>query len=202
MGTEFEIKLRVESETFMKAILNDSMINSFGEFSIISMHAYYYDTATLDLLNAKYSLRIRKENRQYFATLKRGHFSENKGVFFRNESNVSLKNKEFSIDIFKNEKENLKYITKGKKLNVILEADFIRRKMDIKFRESFLELAVDHGCISSGNQKSLICEVEVELKRGKEKDAFIFIEKYLNKYGLPREEKSKFDRGVSLYLGK
>ena len=201
MGTEFEIKLGVENETLMKAILNDSAINSLGEFSIVSMHAYYYDTAALDLLNVKYSLRLRKENGQYVATLKTGHFSESKGVFFRNEWNVPLKNKEFSIDVFENEKENLKDITKGEKLNVILETDFIRRKMDIKFGESYLELAVDHGRISSGKRQFPICEVEVELKEGREEDVFGFIEKYLSKYGLPMEEKSKFARGVSLYLG-
>ena len=200
MGTEFEIKLRIENETLMKAILNDSAINSFGRFSIVSMHAYYYDTVALDLLNVKYSLRVRKENGQYIATLKTGRFSKIKGVFFRNEWNVFLKNKEFSVDIFKNEKENLKNIIKGEKLNIILETDFIRRKMDIEFGESFLELAVDHGHIFFGNQYSPICEVEVELKEGRKKDVFRFIEKYLSKYGLHMEEKSKFSRGVSLYL--
>ena len=201
MGTEFEIKLGVENETLMKEILSDAVINNLGEFSIISMHAYYYDTAALDLLNVKYSLRVRKENGDYVATLKTGHFSESKGVFLRNEWNVPLKSKEFTIDVFENEKEDLKSITKGDRLKVILETDFIRRKMDITYGASTLELAVDHGRISSGKRQSPICEVEVELKEGREEDVFGFIEKYLSKYKLPMEEKSKFSRGVSLYLG-
>lgn len=201
MGTEFEIKLGVENETLMKEILSDPTINSLGEFSIISMHAYYYDTAALNLLDVRYSLRMRKENGQYVATLKTGHESESKGVFLRNEWNVPLKSKAFSIDVFEEEKEHLMAITKGESLKVILETDFIRRKMDIAFGDSTLELAVDHGRISSGKRQTPICEVEVELKEGKKEDVFAFVEQYLSKYKLPMEEKSKFSRGVSLYLG-
>ncbi|MGO6748416.1 CYTH domain-containing protein, partial [Rhizobium ruizarguesonis] len=52
-----------------------------------------------------------------------------------------------------------------------------RRVWNIELNGSRLEVVVDRGDVVSGNRRSPVQEIEVELKDGDPKDLFIFIRK-------------------------
>lgn len=203
MGSEIEIKLAIKDEDTIIQILDDEKLKKdFGTFSIISMNADYYDTPELDLLKHNYVLRIRKENGAYVCTLKKREEERDSGVLIRKEWNRELVSKKLKLEYFEEVKDELLEIVGGSELVEILETDFIRRKMDVSYRSSKLELAVDYGKIVSNNQEVPIMEVEVELKEGVEEDILAFIEEYLKPYNLRVDTESKFARGLHLFMKK
>lgn len=202
MGSEIEIKLGISNEDIITQILDDEGLQrDFGNFSAISMNADYFDTKELDLLQHNYVVRIRKENGNNVATLKKRTKELDSGVLVREEWNVEVPaNSKVKLDYFTEVKEELASIVGSKELVEIVETDFIRRVLDITYGESQLELAVDYGKIISKNREVPIMEVEVELKKGQEEDIMAFVEAYLKHYNLPVETESKFKRGVDLFM--
>ena len=202
MGSELEFKLGIPSEETMELILRDPDINAMGDFSIVSMHAYYYDTKDLDLLNNNFVVRVRQENGEYVATLKRRKAMADKGLFFRDEWNVNVPTKELNIAVFADMREQLFSLIQEKELIPVVETDFIRRKMDISYEGAEIELAVDHGKIRAVNGEVTVREVEIEFKGGQEEGFFDYRRKYFGKYDLSLDEESKFARGIEIYLKK
>lgn len=201
MASEIEIKLTMKDEDVLGDILDDERLKKdFGTFSIISMNADYYDTVDLDLLGHNYVVRIRKENGDWVATLKRRTKELDSGVLVREEWNKPIPAKKLKLDYFPEVKEELLAIIGDKPLVEIVETDFIRRKLDARYKDSLLEVAVDYGKIISSGREVPILEVEIELKDGKETDIVPFIEDYLKPYHLLVETESKFSRGVTLFM--
>ena len=202
MGSEIEIKLEIKNEDLLIDIIEDEKIkNDFGSFSIISMNASYFDTRDLDLLQHNYVIRIRKENGVKVCTLKKRKKELNSGVLVREEWNKEIVTNNYSLDYFPEVAEELKGIVGDKDLVEIIVTDFIRRKIDISYKSSQLEFAVDYGKIKSNSKELPILEVEIELKKGLEKDILDFIAEYLKEYNLKVVTYSKFSRGVELHKG-
>ena len=203
MGSEIEIKLSVKSEDVLTEILDDERLKKdFGHFTIISMNADYFDTRELDLLKHDIVIRIRKENGEYVCTVKKRTKELDSGILIREEWNKEIPSKTIKLDYFPEVKDEMIEIIGGKELIKITETDFIRRTLDIEYRSSVLELAVDYGKIISRNSEVPIMEVEIELKKGIEADIVPFIEDYLKDYSLKVETESKFGRGVALFMKK
>lgn len=203
MGSEIEIKLDIKNEDILTDILDDERLKKdFGHYTIISMNADYYDTRDLDLLNNNFVIRIRKENGVYVCTLKKRTKELDSGVLIREEWNKEVPVKGIKLDYFPEAKDELKEIIGDKELVKIVETDFVRRTLDIKYGSSELEMAVDYGKIISKGQELPIMEVEVELKKGIESDIVPFIEDYLLEYGMTVKTESKFARGVDLFMKK
>lgn len=200
MSSEIEIKLEIKNEDLLIDIIEDEKIkNDYGSFSIISMNAIYFDTRDLDLLQNNYVIRIRKENGVKVCTLKKKKKELDSGVLIRDEWNKEIITNSYSLDYFPEVADKLNDIVKDKKLVEIIETDFIRRKIDINYKSSQLEFAVDYGKIKSNNNELPILEVEIELKKGLEKDILDFIDEYLTIYNLNVVTYSKFSRGVELF---
>lgn len=200
MGKELELKLLIDNKETVNQILEDKDLNALGEITIVSMYGDYYDTRELDLLNNNIVVRIRKENGDYIGTLKRRNKEINEGLFLRDEWNVPLIKNELRLELFAEMKDVLLDLTKNKELINIVTTDFIRRKMDIEYQGTLLELAIDQGKIKVGSKELVISEIEIELKEGDPEAILRFKEEYLSKYPLTPGEKSKFQRGVELYL--
>ena len=202
MGSEVEIKLEIRNEDILVDIMEDEKIkDKFGTFSIVSMNASYFDTKELDLLQHNYVIRIRKENGVKVCTLKKRKKELNSGVLVREEWNKEIVTNNYSLDYFPEVADELKEIVKDKELKEVIETDFIRRKMDIEYKSSLLELALDYGKIKANSKELPILEVEIELKKGIEKDILDFIDEYLKDYHLKVVTYSKFSRGLELYKG-
>ena len=203
MGSEIEIKLELKNEDVLVDILEDEKIKAeLGNFSIVSMNASYFDTSDLDLLSHNYVIRIRKENGVKVCTLKKRKEELESGVLVREEWNKEINSNDYSLDYFPEVAGELKAIVGSKELREIIETDFIRRKLDVRYHDSLLELDVDYGKIIAGNKEIPIHEVEVELKEGTEKDILDFIEEYLKGYDLKVVTYSKFSRGLELFQKK
>ncbi len=203
MGSEIEIKLSVKSEDVLTEILEDERLNKeFGHFTIISMNADYYDTKELDLLKHNLVIRIRKENGEYVCTIKKRTKELDSGILIREEWNKEIPVKAINLDLFPEIKDEMIEIIGGKELVEIVETDFIRRTLDIEYKNSVFELAVDYGKIISKHKEVLIMEVEIELIKGIESEIIPFIEEYLKDYDLKVEKESKFSRGVDLFMKK
>ncbi len=203
MGSEIEIKLSVKSEDVLSEILDDERLKKdFGHFTIISMNADYYDTRELDLLKHNLVIRIRKENGEYVCTVKKRTKELESGILVRGEWNKEIPSKTIKLDYFPEVKDEMEEIIGGKELVEIVETDFIRRTLDINYKNSVFELAVDYGKIIARHKEVLIMEVEIELKEGFEEEIVPFIDEYLKDYDLKVETESKFSRGVALFMKK
>lgn len=200
MGNEVEIKLEIKDESVFLDILDDEVIRKkFGDFSIVSMNAIYFDTEDLDLLKHDYVIRLRKENGVRVCTLKRRKQELDSGVSVRSEWNKEIGSGDCSFDYFPEAVDELNEIVGDKEMVEIIETDFIRRKIEIKYKQSLLEFAIDYGKIKANDKEVLIQEIEIELLKGIEKDILSFIDEYLKQYNLKIVTFSKFSRGVDLY---
>ena len=124
------------------------------------------------------------------------------GVLIREEWNKEIPVKNIKLDYFPEVQDEMAAIIGKKELVKIVETDFIRRILDIEYKSSVLELAVDYGKIISNNKEVPIMEIEIELKKGNEDDIISFKDEYLNEYELTIETESKFARGVDLFMKK
>jgi len=136
-----------------------------------TMRAIYYDTPDLSLFKRELSLRVRKESRKYVQCCKSKAVAHNASVdtFSRQEWQWKLKKKDLDIKLIDKDKE-LCQLFKGIDL-ATLEPLF---STTIKRQTRLLETSggakvrcdIDQGVIESGENKSKIFELELELESG------------------------------------
>ncbi len=71
----------------------------------------------------------------------------------------------------------------------------------INQEDCVVELALDQGVLFGGGREQPLCEVEVELKSGSRKGAYIYAMTLAELFGLKQEKRSKFRRALSLTEG-
>ena len=84
----------------------------------------------------------------------------------------------------------------------ICGAKFTRIAKTLTLPEGVVELALDRGYLTGGNQKTPLFEVEVELKSGTEQLCDAFAKELAERFSLTPEKKSKFRRALDLYKGE
>ena len=190
MGRELERKFRATPE------LIEKLLNDWGPVTPISMETTYYDTPEKTLSARRITLRCRMENDVSVCTVKT---PEEKGV--RGEWETE-------------ETEILRAIPKLCKLGApeellsvrqvtaVCGARCLRRARTVTLPECVGELALDSGVLLGGGRELPLCEVEWELKSGKEEAFFAFAQQLAQRYGLQEEPKSKFSRALALAKGE
>ena len=81
-------------------------------------------------------------------------------------------------------------------------AAFNRIAKTVELAECTVELALDAGILTGGEKEQLLCEIEVELKRGSREAALEYARDLMRKYGLVQEKSSKFRRALVLAKGE
>ena len=188
MGKEFEIKFKATPDQLA------AIEAEYGCFSLFSMETTYYDAVDGSLSARHITLRRRLENDVAVCTVKTPLDG-----FGRGEWDTECDSIEAAIPVLCKLgcAEDLKTLT-AVGIVEVCSARFIRKCKPLRSGNSTVELALDQGVLLGGGREMPLCEVEVELKEGREEDALLFARVIAGKYSLQREERSKFRRALDL----
>ena len=188
MGREFELKFRATPEQ------QEAILSLYGDFSTIDMETTYYDTPNGSLSARNITLRRRLENGNAVCTVKTQLDGVGRGEWETNHQRI-----EDAIPVLCKLgcTEDLIALT-APGLVRVCGARFTRQCKTLAVEGSTVELALDRGILLGGGRELPLCEVEVELKDGREDDALLFAQILAAKYGLQQETKSKFRRALDL----
>lgn len=188
MGREFELKFSATEAQ------QDAIRAKFGDFTEITMATTYYDTPDHALAARHITLRQRLENGNAVCTVKTQLDGVGRGEWETNHQRI-----EDAIPVLCKLgcTEDLIALT-APGLVRVCGARFTRQCKTLAVEGSTVELALDRGILLGGGRELPLCEVEVELKEGREDDALLFAQILAAKYGLQQETKSKFRRALDL----
>ncbi|WP_246724910.1 CYTH domain-containing protein [Rhizobium ruizarguesonis] len=190
MPSEIEIKLDLSNEA-LESLLGSDLLGEPDD--ALRQSSTYFETDDRRLSQKGFSLRIRSTGASYVQTVKAS--GPAKSLFVRSEWETPIEGNEPVLD------HTSPLISEfGPELE--LEAAFTvfieRRVWNIDLNRSRLEVVIDRGDVVSGNRRSPVQEIEVELKDGDLKDLFIFIRKIEAiapfRFGI----QSKSERGLAL----
>lgn len=197
MAVEIEKKLSLLDESQAQDMLVDPALFD-GRARLVHLEARYYDTEEGSLSAARVGLRVRKENDESVATLKYGGGASG-ATHRREEVNRPLGHADFRAEVFTKDHPWLKKLIEDKPLIEVVRTDIDRHQLTYAYKESLLELALDQGLVFGGGKKRAICELEIELIRGKEADLDDFEKAHLRPYRLKASKLSKLGLGLELY---
>ncbi len=151
----------------------------------------YFDTADLALQKAGASLRVREQEGQRVQTLKRGE-------------GLDREEYEAPIDGLAPDPELgplPSLAPKGADLRPVFNVRVSRRQRTFRYQDAVIELALDQGEVTGGEQKRPICEVELELKSGPPSALFALARELSAAAPLYLAFDSKAARGQALVAG-
>ncbi|MBR2937001.1 MAG: CYTH domain-containing protein [Oscillospiraceae bacterium] len=192
MATEYEWKFQATAQQLA------AIAAAFPETGVkISMETTYFDTPTGALSAEHYTLRRRLENGESVCVLKTPAGNA------RSEFEVRCEDISQAVAQFPAmgcPADFSRLVQEG--IHPICGAKFIRIAKTVCLPEGTLELALDEGVLMGGGREIPLCEVEVELKSGDVRFCDLFARTLAARFGLTREEKSKFRRALALYRGE
>ena len=194
MGIEYELKYRATGEV-LAAIAAEYISFPSKQFQ---METTYYDTPSGALSARHYTLRRRMENEKSVCTLK----TPAAGLG-RNEIELECGSIEDAIPVLcvSGAPEDFGSLVQDGVI-AVCSAKFHRTAITLALEDFTIELALDTGTLSGGNQTIPLCEVEVEHKAGDMLSSELFAAILQKNYGLVQEERSKFRRALALYKGE
>jgi len=152
----------------------------------------YFDTPDLVLQKAGASLRVREHDGRRVQTLKRGE------GLVREEHEAPIEG--LAPDPELGPLPSL--APKGADLRPVFNVRVSRRQRSFRYHDAEIELALDQGEVSGGDQKTPICEVELELKSGPPAALFQLARELSAATPLYLTFESKADRGHALVSGE
>lgn len=205
MATEIEMKLSVPDQETLEKVLSDPQLLQYArdDYEVRHMKSTYYDTADNQLHQRKWTLRLRDEGGQMLAAFKTANRSDEAGFFTRSEWQCSVENIEDAIPMLIDQgaPRELKSLLKGRELVPCCGAEFDRKSVCLYMDEGVrLEIAGDLGCLFSGEKKTPICELELELLYGDAACLPPLCAQLTEDYGLTEEKRSKYERARLLGL--
>lgn len=190
MGKEFELKYAAAHREILKGI--ELLLGCEAE--IIKMSTTYYDTKDAALSKRKWTLRLRQENDDHVVTFKTAGDGRIRGEWEYHADTVEFA-AETLVDLGAPE-ELAELLADG--VEPVCGAKFTRRAITAETEGAVLEVALDEGKLFREDREKPFCEVEVELKQGREEAAVAFAKGLAEQFGLVEEKKSKFVRAVNL----
>ena len=203
MFLEAEIKLRISSETVSAIkehpLLKQRQIEGWRSGIIYNQ---YYDTPDKQLASEGVALRMRRDGDQYIQTLKY-NADGLAGMSVRQEWDWYLKSPDLDISLLDSScwPKNLKNLDKSR-LAPIFRTDFKRTRSLIRWqrdRENIeVEAAIDEGSIETAEGSELICELELEVRKGPDVAIFELAQSLAKDTSLMPCDLSKSERGYRL----
>jgi len=198
---EREIKLRMLEPKSKAELLKSSVLTPLGgkKARKVLLEAVYYDTTDYELLESGFAYRVRKEGRQWVATLKDSGIYRG-GLHERQEGNVNQKNEEPDLEVFKD--SGLLKIWKnlnGKNLTALFTVKTERTVKELVLEDgTIVEMALDFGTISCDSKEEVLEEIELELVSGSVASLLELAAVLATEWNLAPEKRSKFSRGIGL----
>ncbi|WP_457970757.1 CYTH and CHAD domain-containing protein [Acinetobacter calcoaceticus] len=171
----------------------------------IHLQAKYYDTPDRLLAKNGMALRLRKENDLWVQTFK----ATGQSHLHRVEEEVFLgkcdQEPDLNLELYQDNKVvtdllNTALGKEAKKLSLQFETDVQRTYHVFEADNTAIEVCLDDGVVKTATARSIICEVEFELKQGAVKTLIQFAQQWINRYALWLDVRSKAERGNLLAL--
>ena len=80
----------------------------------------------------------------------------------------------------------------------VIHMNYLWRRFRMDSGDSFVEVAIDTGEISTETASIPVCELEIELYSGDVDDMIAFGNRLADRYGIEREDITKYARGLEL----
>ena len=190
MGREYELKFSALPEQL------EAIAASLDSLSGTEMETTYFDTPDGALSARRITLRRRMENGRAVCTVKTPDAHGGRGEWETEGEDLRE-----ALDILCKLGAPADLLTYPE-FTPVCGARFTRRACAVTFGEAELEVALDRGVLIGGGRERPLCEVEVELKSGEDRDADRCAAELAGKYGLTPEPKSKFRRAMALAKGE
>jgi inorganic triphosphatase YgiF len=196
---EIELKLEVPAHSLVRltrsALVKDASPPRDKPATQVSV---YFDTDKLKLRKSGLSLRVRRIGRRYVQTVKQ-ETGASAALFDRNEWEHPVRGKQPDLEaaqatalgplLSKKLRRNLK---------PVFETRVRRSVYPIRRGDSEIELTIDRGKIEAGEESAPLCEVELELKRGKSAELFKLARALAEQVPVQLAVTSKAERGYAL----
>ncbi len=199
---EIELKYSIPSQEIADEIWRDKLFFHLEEEdsrSEMCFDAKYYDTPDWDLSKNRVAYRVRKEGGRLIAALKWSGNADG-ALHVREEINVPVTEEKPDPSVFMECEfgENLMELIGDKQLYCLLETKVHRKQFRIDTGTGIFEFAVDDGWIVTPYGEEKIFEVEIELFSGETEELEQLGKILSEKYGLEKEERSKYSRGLAI----
>lgn len=163
---------------------------------------HYYETADNQLRGWDMGLRVRGKDGHYEMTLKTAG-QEIGGLHQRPEYNVALEDSRLNIGLLPDHvwPTGTDLSALQQHLTPLFNTDFTREKWVISYGKSEIEVALDQGSVSAGDQSTPLLELELELLQGTRADIFALANELVKHGGVRLGWQSKAARGYGLAQG-
>ena len=188
--SEQELKLHVPKHVGT-SVLGD--MKKLGATST-RLRALYFDTPDRALVQARMALRLRKEGRRWIQTLK----MPGDHALARTEINHPRPGPELDLSLYAGTPAQALLSQVGDSLIICYETDVLRLHQQVRTRKGVVEIAYDRGTLQAGNLTLPVSEIEFELVRGDVEAIFIIGQRWLDRYPLIMDMRSKAERGDRL----
>lgn len=201
---EIELKYRISTPEIAEEIWKDKMffhLEEEGSREELCFDAKYFDTEDWALSKNEMAYRVRKEGPSWVASLKwKGHTEG--ALHVREELNVPVADSKPDPEVFHGSEigDHLKEVIAGRELQCLLETRYHRKRFRIDTGDGLYELSLDDGWIITPYGQDRILEVELELFSGDTEELERLGASMCEKYGLEKEERSKYARGLELII--
>lgn len=170
----------------------------------LSLRAQYYDTAERRLAHAGLALRVRKEGRRWVQTLK----GAGDGIWQRLEHEVALNVPTGTVPLAEPALhdgtpagEALRQALGDGVLLPTYGTEVTRTKRLLRARGCLVELAFDQGALTAADRRWPLCEMEFELKGGDPAAMAALAARWVSRFGLTLDIRTKAERGDRLARG-
>ena len=198
--TEIELKFQVpaaRSQALLKAMATATA-------SRVSLRARYFDTPDRRLGQAGLALRVRKEGRRWVQTLK----GAGDGIWQRLEHEVPLRVAagvqplaDPALHDGTSAGDALRQALGDGELQPIYGTEVMRTRRLVRAPGCVAELAFDQGALVAGDGRWPLCELEFELKAGEPGALVALASRWVERFGLTLDVRTKAERGERLARG-
>lgn len=199
MNVEIELKLRVPKGSMAKLARHPLLQSACRSARVSSV---YFDTPALEFKSNAVALRLRKVGGKWIQTVKGGG-GVLAGVHTRCEWEHAVARG--ALDFTKIDDPHLVKLFGNAELRnslvPVFSTEFSRKAVPVEFSGSIIECCIDSGKILAANQQEAISELELELKSGEPSALFEFALELQKTIPLQVEQRSKAERGYTLFLG-
>jgi inorganic triphosphatase YgiF len=196
---EFELKLEFEPEKAESLKRHPAVARLGSDAHTETLTSVYFDTDDQRLFGAGVFLRVRRVGDRHIQTIKTvtpGH------LFSRGEWEQEIEGP--SPDLGQAKDTALGSLSDrdlGKKLKPVFETRVERRISRLQKNGSDIEVALDQGIIDTGDRKTPVSELELEIKNGDPGELFRLARELSESVPLQLAVKSKSERGYALLEG-
>jgi triphosphatase len=199
--TEIELKFQVPAarrEALGRAVATATATR-------VSLRARYFDTADRRLGHAGLALRVRKEGRRWVQTLK----GAGDGIWQRLEHEVPLRVApgvqpvaDPALHDGTEAGDALRRALGDGELQATYGTEVMRTQRLLRAPGCVVELAFDQGALIAGERRWPLCELELELKGGDAAALVAVAARWVQRFGLTLDTRTKAERGERLARGQ